>query len=400
MDTSKSPQEQEEILEIARTLYGEERIKAYQLAGRDDLAREYANELLVADGDNYGKGPYAFNPYTLENWEVLRRKQKFDERGISYDLEAVKKGLRNTYIDVYQDRPSKEGIESIDDIFDDYDLSDEERMDFFVGMRERGKEGCWSDEIGRFCFGLEETGYSNLAARTGVSRKKVVAHYLDNLFFNERTGVNYLVFKDFLSEKLWVFMQKEDIDGEEIVSRAIRAVEEYKPSYVRPIPELARSDKTSRLYHLIDELSEIPTVKFPKDFVIKILNDYVKIGGELSEGYRIKELPPILSRSNMENDPSVRNLREESIRHEIERGPVCLLERVDYAIKEFGLDPKEGWLREALDSHLERWKDRSEEFELISAIYVGREYGLLPQEDIVNLERRLELVKKLRGKDR
>ncbi|MFH1638395.1 MAG: hypothetical protein ABIB71_08270 [Candidatus Woesearchaeota archaeon] len=383
--------ERQEVLAMAQKLSGEKRIKAYQLADRDDLAREYADELLVAEKDNYGIGPSAFSPYTPENWEVLRTKQIFDEQGIPYDLEAVKTGLMNTQIDVYCDeRPSKDGIKSIDNILDNYGLNEEERMDFFVRMRERGKDACWADEVYRFCFSLKETGYSHLAAFTGISRKGVVAHYLDNLFFNNQMGVNFLVFQDDLSTKLWTLMQKEDVGGEEIASRAIEAVNKYKPK-----SESSRYDKAYRPYSLINKLSEIPTVKFPRDFVLKVLRNYVKSGGKLFEEYS-GEFPAMLSFTDWQNDSPIRKLREESLRHEIESEPFCLLELVRYAVDNFKLNPQEGWLRKALNTHLNNWKDSTEEFKIKSAIYVGRNYGLLSQENIKTLEKKLKIVKLLK----
>lgn len=395
MKPSKSTDEQKELLAIAESLYGEERIRAYQLANRPDLAREYANELLIGEGLNFGRSPKAYNPYTPECWQVLREKQRFDEKSISYDSLALKKGLANSYIEVYEDILSKEGIKTIDDILEAHGLNEEERTKFFVKIRERGKEQIRSvcDEVYGFCLGrLKETSYSNLAERIGVSRKEVVTFYLDHFF---RSGVDNLAFTDDLSLKLTSFLQREGLDGEEIVSRAMEAVENHELSYVSPWPELARTDKAKGQYYLIDALSKIPTVKFPRDFVLRILNEYVRSGGELQEGY--DDRTAAIGFTDLYNDPSVRALREESIKHEIERGPICLGERVEYAIKEFNLNPHEGWLNKALRQHMSKWTKDVREFDLSSAIYFGREYGLLSGKKIKSLERKLGLVKKIKS---
>lgn len=385
----KSTNEQEDFLALAKDLYGEERIKAYQLAERPDLAKKYANELLIGEGFNYGRGPQTLDPYAPECWEVLRQKERFDKNGVPYDIKAVKKGLIGSHFFVYERCPSKEGIKTIDDVFDTYGLTEDERISFFVRIRDAGKEQIHPvhDEVSGFCLGrLEDTGYSNLAERTGVSRKEVVAFYLDQFF--ER-GVDRLAFNEELSTKLHSFMLRESVAAEEVIRRAIKAVEEYEPS--------DRIEGTGRPYYLIDELSRIPRVKFTRDFVLRVLNEYVKSGGELREGYQ-GHYPAMLGFTDLEHDAGVKALREESLRNEIERGPICLLERVRYAVKEFGLNPQEGWLHRALRKHLSDWKERSAEFELSSAIAVGREYGLLSEEQVKALERRLSVVKKIKGK--
>ena len=387
--------EQKEILAIAKGMYGEERIKAYQLANRPDLVKEYADELLICEGVNFGEGPRAFSPYSPECWQVLIQKQEFDKKGISYDSGAVKKGLANTHMDIYEDRPSKDGVKTIDAILEAHGLNEEEGMDFFVKLRKQGEERTHpsyaDDEVLGFCLGrLKETGYSNLAERTGVPRKEVVASYLDSFF---KRGVDHLRFIDDLSLKLWTFMQRENVGGEKIVSRAVKAIQDYMPT------EFANSrDVASHLYYFVNGLSTIPSVKFSRDIILMVLNRYVKSGGELREGYGLHPDHAMFAFKDLQNDPNVRALREESIRNEIERGPICIGERVEYAIKEFNLNPHKGWLKKALKQHMSKWLKDSREFDLSSAIYFGREYGLLSEEEIESLGRKLDLIKMIKGK--
>lgn len=383
-----SENEKKEILGLAETLYGKERLKAYKLVDEPKLELDYANELLIAKDDNYGRGPCAFEPYKAKDWKVLRIKNIFDEERFFYDGNAVREGLMNTHIDVYDDRPSKEHIKTIDNILTCHDIDEEKRRSFFVKLRERAKEKVGCDETSIFVFGLKETAYSALASHTSVPRKQIVDHYLDHLF--KEKDINHLLYIDNLSTKLLSFMQKENIDEEEIVSRTIKAVRDYKPGF------FSGKDKKLDSYYFINEMSKIPTLKFPKDFVIKILKDYVKAGGELWERH-CKESPAILSFHDVLNDPEVRKLREKSLRQEIESKPVCLVERVNYGIREFNLNPKEGWLRKSLENTINEWSKRNEKFELSATIYIGRTYELLSREEIEKLERKLELVKQLKS---
>lgn len=379
---------EEEILEIAETLYGIERIRAYKIAGRADLEKEYANELLIAKDDHYGRGPCAFSPYDADNWEVLRQKKRFDKEVIFYDNEAIRDGLINTNIEVYTNDPSYDGIKNIEGVLSSYDINKEERIKFFVKLREKAKEKIWADEISQFVFGLKDTGYSNLAAHTRVSRKDVAIHYLDGLF--TKYDLEDLVHIDDLSTKLMGFMEKEKIDGEEIVLRSINKIKNYKPRHLK----LATPrDKASEPYYLIKELSKIPSLRFPRDFTIRTIENYVKHGGELWEGHH-QEFLFILN--EIKDDIRVRALCEKSLRKEIENGPVCLLDRVEYGVKEFGLNPKEGWLKKSLEKTLKKWSKTNEKFELSAAIYIGRKYELLSNEEIEKLERKLDLIERLK----
>ena len=129
--------------------------------------------------------------------------------------------------------------------------------------------------------------------------------------------------------------------------------------------------------------------------MLKILKDYINSGGKLWEG-RGDEYPAILSFIDIKEDHSIKILREKSLRSEIEGGPVCVAERVEYAIKEFNLNPKEGWLKKSLEKILEKWGRTNEKFELSSVIYIGKNYRLLTQEEIEKLERKLKLVERLK----
>lgn len=397
--TKPQNHKQETLLQLAETLYGEERIRAYTLAGRSDLARNHANELLIGEGFNYGRGPQSLDPFSHDNWEVLRMRKKFDERGISYDLEAVKKGVRNTYcFNLYS--PYQERIQTINTILEEHDLTEEERKEFFARIRDRARHDIWVDETGDFVFRLKETEYSALAAHTGIPRKEVVGHYLDNLFRTERANreidtIGKLLYTDDLELRLWQFMQKENVEGEEIVSRTIKVVQDYVQDY-RPKWDIC-IDHKSRPYRLVDRLSRIPTVKFPKDFAIRVLKDYVTSGNMLDETF--KGPPAIISFTDMQEDPLVLELRREAILREIEQGYMCLVKRADYAINNLGIDPTKGRLRTALSHWVKKYKKSTYPSETEELLRAGKKYDLLSQEEIEKLEEKLTFLKKIKNND-
>ena len=77
MKTFKSPEKRQEALALAQDMCDVEKIRAYQLAGRSDLARAYANTLLIGDGISYGTGHYAGSPYARDDWRGLKLKRRF-----------------------------------------------------------------------------------------------------------------------------------------------------------------------------------------------------------------------------------------------------------------------------------------------------------------------------------
>ncbi|MBI2146063.1 hypothetical protein HYU22_01850 [Candidatus Woesearchaeota archaeon] len=390
--------EQEELLALAKNLYGEERIRAYQLAGRDDLAREHANELLIGEGFHYGRGPQAFDPFKHDNWEVFGTKRKFDENSISYDKEAVRRGVKNTYCSTLCP-PYQEKIEAIDTILREYELAEKERIDFFTKMRERTKRDSWLDETGDFVFGLKETEYSALAAHTGIPRGEVVSHYLNNIFglnrqerdWGERSPIDnalgHLLYIDDLETKLQRFMEKENITAQEIVTRAMRMVNELKPNEYT----------THRPYMIVNSLSRIIGIEFPKDIVIKVLEDYLaderNVLNEISEGR-----PVMICFTDIQDDPRITYLRRKSILKEIELGYRCVIKRVEYAVRYLGLSPAKGKLKSALNRWVERYRSETYPSGLEELIGVGRRYELLSEDEISSFERKLEIVKKIKNK--
>lgn len=378
---------QEKLLQLAETLSGEERIKAYNLAGRSDLARNYANELLIGEGFNYGRGPQAFDPFEHDNWEVLRTKKEFDEIGISYDAEAVKKGVRNTYC-FNLCHPYQEKIRNIDDILREHDIKEKERQEFFSQIRDRARYDTWVDETGDFVFRLEETEYSTLAAHTGTTRKEIVGHYLDNLFRTERdnSGIDTSLFVDGLELKLWQFMLKENVEGDEIVARTIKAVLDYN----------LKDYTNHRPYMIVNRFSKIPTIRFPKGFVIKVLEDYVESDENNTLDEALKGPPAPIGFTDIETDPMILELRRKSILKEIGQGYSCLEKRVDYAVEHLGLDPKGGKLRDALYQWVQKYKDSTYQSDIEELIQAGKKYDLLSIKEIEELEERVDMLHKIK----
>lgn len=396
MKKSKSADEQEDLLALAKDLYGEERIGAYLLAGREDLAREHANELLIGERFNYGRGPQAFDPFEHDDWEVLRTKKNFEKRGIPYDIDAVQKGVRNTYCyNLYY--PYTQEIKNIEDVLREHKLTEKERQYFLARIRDRAKWNSWVDETSHFVFDPKETEYSALAAHTGIPRGQVVSHYLNNIFglnkqerdWGERSPIDsalgHLLHIDNLETKLQRFMEKENINAQEIVTRAMRAVNEFQPDgYNRHRP-----------YLLVNSLSRIIGVKFPKGFIIKVLEDYladeIHVLDEFSEGQ-----PVMIGFTDIQDDPRITDLRRKSVLREIEDGYRCVIKRAEYAISNLGLNPTTGKLKQALNGWVEKYRDRTDTSQLEELIAVGRKYSLLSGGEISSLERKLEIVRKIK----
>lgn len=386
--TSKHLSEKK-VLKIARELTDEERIKAYLSVNRSDLAKKYANELLIGEGFNYGRGPQAFDPFSYDRWEILRRKKEFDEKGIPYDLEAVKTGVKNTYCSGLFP-PYQEKIQTIETILKEYGLTENETHEFFTQIRDRARYDSWVDETGDFVFRLEETEYSALAAHTGIPRKEVVGHYLNNLFRTRRSNgeidtIGHLCYVEDLETKLYQFMQKENVEAEEIISRAIRAVEDYRSE-----------DYTySRPYILLNMLSKIPGVRFPKSFVVKILKDYIGSSKENVINETFEGLPVIISSTSMQDDPLILNLRRESILREIERGYGGLVKRANYAISQFGFNSKRGKLKYALKRWIQKYKNSTFQSELEEIIQAHKRYGILSQRELRKFEERVGILNRI-----
>ncbi len=388
----------EEILGLAESLCGEERIRAYQLAGREDLAREHANQLLIGEGFHYGRGPQAFGPFKHDDWEVLRTKKNFEMRGIPYDIDAVQKGVRNTYC-YNLDYPYTQEIKNIEDVLREHELTEKERQDFFARIRERAKWNSWVDETSHFVFSLKETEYSALAAHTGIPRGEVVSHYLHNIFglnkqerdWGEKSPIDsalgHMVYIENLETKFQKFMEKESINAQEIVTHAMRAMNELQPDeYNRHRP-----------YLLVNSLSRIIGVEFPKGFVIKVLEDYLAderhVLDEFSEGQ-----PVMIGFTDIQDDPRITELRRKSVLREIEDGYGCVVKRAEYAISNLGLNPTSGKLKQALNGWVEKYRNRTDPLQLEELIAVGRKYSLLSGGEISSLERKLEIVRKIKGK--
>ena len=392
MTRQNQPREQKEALAVAKGLYGSKRIRAFNLAGRSDLALNYADELLIGKGFNYGRGPEAYSPYNAKDWEALRQKREFDEHGIPYTPEAVRAGLRGTYIEVYSENPSQKEVHTIEDVLAKHNVRPDERMRFFENLRERARKQTTPGDANRFVFERQETPYAVLASHTGVARDEVVRHYLEKLFGPEEFH-SIMWNRNDWPQDLSKFVEKEKVSGEQILQLAERTMRDFQ---TYSFSSTYDHDKPSFCYGLLNGLSQVSGVYPSKELVLRTLKDYVRTGGELFEGYHPdREYPDPLYKP-FKDDQGIVALRQQSLRNEVERGPVCLFERVEYGINNLGLNPSEGWLKKALVKHLGRWKKSSEEFDLSSAIYAGEEYGLLSSDKINLLKSRLKLVKSLK----
>src|SRR3989344_2367246 len=276
MKTFKSPEKRQEALALAQDMCGVEKIRAYQFAGRSDLARAYANTLLIGDGISYGTGHYAGSPYAPDDWRVLKLKRRFDAIGAPYNVEAAKKGLLYSHIEVSEDRPSQKDIRTIDELLETHGIPGSERTNIFMRMRDTRREKIHplSHEVSRFCLGrIKDTGYSNVAARTGIPRNETVTFYLDKFFAGDTEGIrieHLYYYAEDLGGKLNSLIQREHLNGAEIASRVLRLLE--------------GSGNPRMNLGVIDELCKIPSVGLPKEVVLRALEEFVACEGELREG--------------------------------------------------------------------------------------------------------------------
>lgn len=373
-----------QILKMAENLFGVKKIKAYNLAGRSDLAQKYANELLIAE-HKHDNGPWVWSPYTANKWEVLEQKTEFDKHNIRYNPETVKLGLLGSDIRMCSDEPSKSGIRNIEEILTNHDCSTEERNKFFVKLRDRAKKDLYSHEMYQFVMHRKETGYSNLAEHTGVERKEVVTHYLKNLFEPKEFHSLMWNWNDWYKE-LSKFIQKENVNNEQIINLAEKTMRDFKPEGFGS----SKSDKHSFCYYALKGLSQIPGIKIPKKMVVKTLRDYISTGGTLDE--EIQGISPVYR--DIKDDPEIYALREKAFKQEM-HNPCRCSDQVKYGIREFGLNPRDGWLRKAFETNIKELKESDDKKEISAAINAGKKYNLLSKDEIANLEERLEIVKLL-----
>jgi len=387
MKTFKSPEKRQEALALAQDMCGVEKIRAYQFAGRSDLARAYANTLLIGDGISYGTGHYAGSPYAPDDWRVLKLKRRFDAIGAPYNVEAAKKGLLYSHIEVSEDRPSQKDIRTIDELLETHGIPGSERTNIFMRMRDTRREKIHplSHEVSRFCLGrIKDTGYSNVAARTGIPRNETVAFYLDKFFAGDTEGIrieHLYYYAEDLGGKLNSLIQREHLNGAEIASRVLRLLE--------------GSGNPRMNLRVIDELCKIPSVGLPKEVVLRALEEFVACEGELREGHG-EDFVAILGLEYLGADPQFRALREASLKNEIE-SVACLPKRIEYAVNTFGIDPSKGWLNKALRRHVSNWMGSRDPFYLGSAILFGKKYGLLGRDQIRGLKRKLRVLKEIKG---
>lgn len=124
--------------------------------------------------------------------------------------------------------------------------------------------------------------------------------------------------------------------------------------------------------------------------------------------YKSRTVPAIIQ--GIENDPDIKKLREQSLKKDIEtrHSDDVLLEEIEYAKTEFGLDPnKNGWLRKSLTSHLKNMLEKEDNSsgvkhtlsKLECAITLGQNYDLLSKKEIKGIEEKIRLRKLCQRKD-
>lgn len=385
---NKTNQEQKEMLRIAEDLEKEERrkgfigyesMKAYCLAGRSDIALNRANALLEERHTSSA-------PYEPKNWGILKIKEVLDEYGLTYNSDSVKSGIINTFVHAGYENPSQKEIHNIEDILVSYEINPEDRKNFFVNIRERIKEKRPYDEIASFAFGGKETGYSNLASFTGVSRKDVVTHYLEGLFEPENAKQMYWSGDDFIHKELSKFVERENIDGKQIVGLVEKAMSGFKDI-------LTGKPDYQTYYHFLTKINQVSRVHLPKETIIITLKDHIENGGSLPEhGEGESKFIKEELYGQVKDDPEILQLRKQYFKNEIENGD---FREVEYGIEKVGLNPEEGWVKNALESVLTDRENKFDKDSIDSAIYIGKKYNLLSQKKIDTLEMRLKLIKSL-----
>lgn len=364
---------QEDILAVAKNLYGDEKIRAYRLARREDLVLRAADEEISIAGIHL-----VYRPYT--GWPILEKKQEFDRKKVPYSPNAVKKALKNVKLEVYCDSPTSSQINRIDAILKKNELDEEERMAVFRRARDDEVPAWSSDGIYRFWYHGKETGHSVLAAHTGVPRARVVGQYLDAIFENPR----HVVYNE--STPDWVnrfarFVERENIPGEEVISRAIRAFEKL--------------DSLGK-YHLAHALSHTKRVVFPRETVLDLLRNLAREHPACDDTYTDETALPLIR--GLEKDPEVCKLRRNSLKWLIENGSTCnvvLGERKE--IRRYGITIDEPWFKRAIERDLRKGFKSTDEYELRTVINVAKEYGLLSEKDISVLDGRVNLLKKIKN---
>jgi len=384
---------QKEILAVVDSLYGVKKIHAYVAAGKPDLAYNSANEeLRTARVSERYSLPEAMPPYTADNWPILLQKKKFDEQGIAYDSAVAIEKLKNTQLWTTETplHPTIAELKTIDDLLETNGLNDAERKDFLANSREKAKKEVESDKICHFFYHGKETAYSSLAKYTGVPRKDVALHYLDSLF--EKILSNNLSLPNELPQDIEKFIKKENIAVNELVPRLENVMQAYTAK-----SSGEKEKAVSQSYWLARYVSNVPGVEFPKKLAASILKEYVNNGNSLYEwSYRNDgkgDVPSFIK--GMEKDNDILPLREKSMK--LEMAVHCEVGITEYAIREFNLDPKEGWLGTTLKNHLNKWKKSDDADNLESAVSIGRKYALLSKEEIEKLERKYKLIKLLKS---
>lgn len=373
MKTQITP-EQRQALALAKSLYGVEKIRAYQLAGREDLALKAANEEIVL-GQNYNGRPKVYAPYN--RWSTLEKKKEFDRKGIPYSPEAVKEALRNIQIEVCGPLTFRQ-IKRIEFILQENGLNDRERMAIFEKARDRDVPKCRSDDTFSFWYHQKETGYSTLATHTGIPRTAIVGQYLDAMFEQPRD----IVYGESPNREshLARFIDGENIPGEEVVPRAVKAFEKLDSLGV---------------YHLAHMISHAKNVVFPREIVLGILRNLAREHPICNNIYNDRSALPLIK--GLENDPEIYDLRRDSLRHLIENNPCCVALSEKEEIRKYGITLSEPWFKESLKRDLKKCWKSVDEYELRTVVDVAKEYGLLHEKKISALENRVKLLKRIKG---
>lgn len=383
-------QEKEELLKVAESLEGYKKIKAYHLAGLSDTASKYADEWLREKNSNEEE------PWYPPNWKILEKKHKLDKDRISYNPDLIKSGLINTDFRADSMHPTKEEIKTIDDVFATFDIDYKERGKFFKNYIKKFEEDSLvyttkdKEHIdwGKFNFfdteetvRQGETGYSNLAERIGISRKNIVTQYLNELFDQNLNDMCDLLGGDF-GKKVLKFVKKENVPDEQILGLADKVMNNYKGK-----------NKPSLSFYFLSELSKFLKDGLPSELVIKTLKTHVENGGMLYEMDKIERGEKVFY-EEIKHYAEMPELREKSLRNKIEENIYCE-EEIEYGIKEFGLNPQEGWLRDILENRIAERKNKFDEDSIEYALNFGKKYDLLPKEEIAALKRKLKVVKML-----